>query len=153
MTSQWNFNSPILSFPVDDGLFILDTDASIYGMGAVLSQQQNGEEKVHAYASHTLNKSQQNYCTTKKELLAVVTFLRKFKHYLFGRKILLRNDHASLRWLRIFKEPEGILARWLSIVDTFDLDIQRRPGTTQQNAGSLYRIQVKCRTWIVHVVI
>lgn len=76
-------------------------------MGAVLSQQQNEEEEVLAYASHTLNKSHQNYCTTKKELLAVVTFLRKFTHYLFGRKILLRNDHASLSWFRNFKEPEG----------------------------------------------
>lgn len=137
--------SPVLSFPIDDGLFILDTDASNFGMGAVLSQQQNGEEKVLAYASHTLNKSQQNYCTTKKELLAVVTFLRQFKHYLLGRKILLRTDHASLRWLRNFKEPEGMLARWLSIVDTFDLEIQHRPGTKHQNADSLSRIQVKCK--------
>lgn len=62
-----------MSFPIDEGLFNLDTDASNFGMGAVLSQQQNEEEQVLAYASHTLNKSHQNYCTTKKELLAVVT--------------------------------------------------------------------------------
>lgn len=127
--------SPVLSFPIDDGLFILHTDASNFGTGTVLSQQQNGEEKVLAYASHTLSKSQQNYCTTKKELLAVVTFLRQFKHYLLGRKILLRTDHASLRWLRNFKEPEGMLARWLSIVDTFDIEIQHRPGTKHQKCG------------------
>lgn len=92
-----------------------------------------------------MNKSQQNYCTTKKELLAVFTFLRQFKHYLLGRKILLRRDHASLKWLRNLEEQEGMLARWLSIVGTFDIEIQHRPCTKHQYADSLSRIQVKCK--------
>lgn len=61
-------SAPILSYPQKEGKFILDTDASLYGIGAVLSQIQieNGEEieKVIAYASKTLSKSEQNYCTT-----------------------------------------------------------------------------------------
>ena len=77
-------------------MHVLDTDASLTGMGAVLLQIQDGDEKVIAYAS----KSQRNYCVTKRELLAVVTFVRQFRHYLWGRKFLIRIDHASLTWLR-----------------------------------------------------
>ena len=72
--------APILSFPDREGQFILDTDASLTGIGAVLSQIQNNEEHVIAFASRTLNRSQQNYCTTKRELLAVITFVRHFRH-------------------------------------------------------------------------
>ena len=73
----------ILSYPTpDEGPFILDTDASNTGIGAVLSQVQGGEELVIAYASHTLNDAEINYCTTKKELLAVVYAVEHFRHYL-----------------------------------------------------------------------
>ena len=139
-------SSPILTFPQNAGTFVLVTDASNFGMGAVLSQIQNAKERVLAYASHNLNKSQQKYYTTKKELLAVVTFLRQFKHYLLGQKILLRTDHASLKWLKIFKEPEGKLARWLSIIEIFDLEIQHRPGSKHQNADSFSSILKKCKS-------
>ena len=47
----------------------------------------------------------------KRELLAVVTFVRQFRHYLFGQKFIIRTDHASLTWLRNFKEAEGMVAR------------------------------------------
>lgn len=60
--------APILAFPTVDGLFILDTDASNTGLGAVLSQVQGGEEKVNAFHSKSLSKSERNYCVTRKEL-------------------------------------------------------------------------------------
>ena len=87
----------ILAYPIENGDFILDTDASLHGIGAVLSQVQCGEAKVIAYASRTLNKSQQRYCTTYRELLAVVTFIKQFRHYLWGRKFTVRSDHSSLK--------------------------------------------------------
>lgn len=72
--------SPVLSYPDIKETFILDTDAtsdtSAYGVGAVLSQVQNGRETVIAYGSKTLSKSQRKYCTTYRELLAVVLLLR-----------------------------------------------------------------------------
>ena len=131
--------APILSYPTESGQFILDTDASLNGLGAVLSQIQDGEEKVIAYGSKTLNKSQRNYCTTYKELLAVVTFLKAFKHYVWGSKIIVRTDHASLVWLKRFKTPEGMLARWISVVDMFLVDIQHRKGSLHGNADGLSR--------------
>ena len=106
--------APVLAYPTPDDEFVLDTDASGAGIGAVLSQIQNGEEKVIAYASKSLSKAQRNYCTTYRELLAVVTFVKGFKHYLWGRKFLIRTDHASLTWLLNFKEPEGMISRWLA---------------------------------------
>ena len=81
--------APVSTYPMrEGGDFILDTDASNHGMGADLSQVQNGEEKVIANASQPLGKSQLNYCTTKKELLAVVTFVEHFRHYLHGDILL-----------------------------------------------------------------
>ena len=77
--------------------FILDTDASAYGIGGVLSQVVDGVERVVGFASQTLTKSQRNYCTTNRELLAVVQMTKHFRHYLWGKKFLLRTDHSSLR--------------------------------------------------------
>ena len=57
---------------------MLDTDASQCGIRAVLSQKQNGEEKVIAYASRTLTKAERKYSVTRKELLAVVTYIQHF---------------------------------------------------------------------------
>ena len=97
-------------------MFVFDTDASLLGLRGVLSQIQDGDKKVIAYASRKLNPAQQQYCTTKRELLAVVTFMKHFKHYLLGQEFLIRTDHAPLVWLRNFKEPEGLIARCLSII-------------------------------------
>ena len=132
-------DSPVLAFPNNKDTFVLDCDASLYGLGGVLSQIQNNEEKVIAYASRTLNPAQQQYCTTKRELLAVVTFMKHFKHYLLGQKFIIRTDHAPLIWLRNFKEPEGLIARWISIIETNDYTIQYRPDRHHQNADSSSR--------------
>ena len=91
--------APILTYPTSQGTFILDTDASNCSIGAVLSQLQQGEEKVIAYASSHLQKTQRRYCVTRRELLAVVKFTRQFRHYLLGRSFLIRTDHNSLSWL------------------------------------------------------
>ena len=101
----------VMAYPADDGLFILDTDASNTGIGATLSQvqwcekSQRDEERPIAYASQSMTKTQRRYCTTRRELLAVVRFVWKFRYYLLGRKFLIRTDHSSLRWIMSFKEP------------------------------------------------
>jgi len=75
--------SPILAYPqIDGGEFILDTDASAFAIGAVLSQVQDGKERVIAYGSRSLDKPERNYCVTRREMLAVVYFTKYFKHYL-----------------------------------------------------------------------
>ena len=86
--------------------------------------QDDGQEKVISYGSRTLSQTQQNYCTTMRELLAAVAFIKHFHHYLWGRRFILRTDHASLKWLVNFKEPEGILARWLAVLSSYDFETQ-----------------------------
>ena len=79
----------ILAYPDSSVKFILDTDASNESIGAVLSQCQDKMERVIAYASKSLSKPKRNYCVTRRELLAVVTFVKYFRHYLIGRKFLV----------------------------------------------------------------
>ena len=143
-------HTPILAYPdVNGSEFILDTDASSYAIGGVLSQIQGGYERVIAYASRTLEKAEQNYCVTRKEMLATVFFTKYFKHYLLGRHFILRTDHGSLRWLHRFKEPEGQVQRWLQQLSQFDFEIIHRPGTNHGNADAMSRLvrgdEVICR--------
>jgi len=79
--------------------YILNTDASNHSVGAVLSQVQSETEVVGACYSKTLSATKKNYCTTRKELLAVVKAIRHFRPYLYGQTFRLRTDHASLLWL------------------------------------------------------
>ncbi|GBN24594.1 Retrovirus-related Pol polyprotein from transposon 297, partial [Araneus ventricosus] len=132
-------SSPILTYPRTDKDFILDTDASNEGIGAVLSQNIGNEEHVIAYFSKSLGKPERNYCVTRKELLAIVKSIEHFHHYLYGQKFLLRTDHASLRWLLNFKEPEGQIARWIQRLQEYDFEIQHRKGTSHGNADALSR--------------
>ncbi len=92
---------------------MLDTDASKEAVGAVLSQIQDGQEKVVAYSSHSMNTHEKRYCVTRKEMLAVVKAVRKFKTYLWGRPVIVRTDNAAVSYMLHLKEPEGQLARWL----------------------------------------
>lgn len=131
--------SPILGFPLPGLPFTLDTDASDRAVGAVLSQNQDGKERVIAYMSKTMNRHEQSYCVTRKELLAVVTALRKFHPYLYGQKVLLRTDNAAVSWVRSLKNPTGQTVRWLQEIETYDLTVTHRPGRSHQNADALSR--------------
>ena len=127
-------SAPILALPDWPKPFVLDTDASDMGVGAVLSQVNGCNETVVAYGSRTLSKSERNYYATKKELLAVVVFLEHFRPYLLGRPITIRTDHQT------FKQPEGQMARWLQKLQEYDFNIVHRPGKKHSNADALSRI-------------
>jgi hypothetical protein len=130
-------SAPILAYPTAEGEFILDTDASDVAIGAVLSQVQEGVVRVIAFASNNLTAAQRNYCTTHKELLAVVLFTRHFRHYLLGRPFLVRTNHGSLTWLLRFKQINGQLARWLEELSQFDMTIIHRLGRLHNNADAM----------------
>ena len=87
-----------------------------------------------------MSPAQCKYCTTKKELLAVLHFCRQYHHYLLGRPFIVQTDHSSLTWLLTFKHPEGTLARWLKELCQFDMTIQHRAGRKHCNADALSRI-------------
>lgn len=131
--------APILAYPVPGNRFILDTDASNTGIGGVLSQVIDGQEKVIAYYSKILAKPERNYCVTRRELLAIVESVKHFHKYLYGQQFQLRTDHAALRWLLQFKDPEGQLARWIERLQSYDFTIDHRKGGHHGNADALSR--------------
>ena len=90
-------SAPILRYHTEDDLFILDTDASNEGMGSVLSQVQNGRERVICYFSKVFSKQERRYCVTCRELLVVVASVKHFHYYLYGRRFIVRSDHGALR--------------------------------------------------------
>ena len=138
-------NLPTLSYPNPKLEFTLDTDASDKAIGAELLQYDpvTGKENVIAYGSYVLTPAQQKYCTTKKELLAIVRFTRQYRHYLLGRRFTVRTDHNSLTWLLRFKNIQGMLARWIEELSQFDMVIIHRPGKYHQNADGLSRIPIR----------
>ncbi|GFS72709.1 retrovirus-related Pol polyprotein from transposon 412 [Trichonephila clavipes] len=133
-------SSPILIYPQPDKPFILDTDASNESVGAVLSQEIDGQERVVAYWSKCFIETGKKLLCHSKELLAIVKAIEHFHHYLYGQKFLLRTDHASLTWLMNFRNTEGQVARWIQrLNEYYYFDIRHRKGSSHGNADALSR--------------
>ena len=132
-----------LAYPNPDVPCILDTDASDVAIGAVLSQKIDGVERPISFFSRVLTGAQRYYCATRRELLAAVAAFQYFRHYLLGAHVILRTDHNSLTWLKNFKRPEGILARWIETLAEYDYSIEHRPGRLHSNADAISRQMCK----------
>jgi hypothetical protein len=104
-------SKPILQYPEFSKEFILTTDASNEGIGAILSQGQIGKDFPIAYSSRNVNKAERNYTTSEKELLAIVWGIKHFRPYLYGRKFKIVSDHKPLLWIMNIKDPGSRLLR------------------------------------------
>ncbi|KAM2650426.1 hypothetical protein EV1_014419 [Malus domestica] len=129
--------APIIVPPDWNLPFELMCDASDYALGAVLGQRKGKRPHVIYYASRTLNDAQLNYSTTKKELLAVVFALDKFRSYLIGTKVIVFTDHAALKYLLSKKEAKPRLIRWILLLQEFDIEIQDKKGSENVVANHL----------------
>ena len=118
--------------------FIMGADASNGAVEEVLSQIRDGKEHPVAYCSRTLTKCKRNYSTSRKELLAVVHALQKFRCYL-NQTFLLPTDHAALRWLCESKDVFRQCARWFESMAEFDFKLVHRSGAVHGNADALSR--------------
>ena len=133
-------SAPILTYPDFGKEFVLQTNASDYGVGAVLSQLDDlGNENVIAYASEALSPREQKYSTTDKEVFAVVFGTAHFRVYLLGRHFKLITDHNALRWLHTM-EAKGRLARWIMDLQEFDFSVVHRADRIHNNADALSRL-------------
>ena len=122
------------NFNITASPFVVYTDASSTGVGAVLEQ----DNHVIAYASRALTKPEKQYSVIQRECLAVVYALKQFRHYLLGRSFTLVTDHAPLQWLSTQK-MEGLLCRWALALQEYDFQIMHRKCSQNGNADALSR--------------
>ena len=130
---------PILAYPQFQLPFVVASDASGCAIGAVLSQEHEGEEKVIAYWSRQLSKAERNYSTIEREALAVVAAVKEFFPYLYGKSFNLLTDHNPLTSLRGLKDTGGRITRWLLFLQQFDIAIKYRAGKSNGNADGMSR--------------
>ncbi len=110
---------PLLHSPNFDLPFLLQTDASDRGLGAVLAQVVGGEERPVLYLSRKLSKRETRYSTVEKECLAIRWAVLTLRYYLLGRAFTLCSDHAPLQWLHRMKDTNAWITRWYLALQPF----------------------------------
>ena len=135
--------APVLAYPRFDSDFILETDASILGLGAVLSQVQD-DAKPHpiSYASRALSNSEKNYAITELETLAVVWAISHYHHHLYGHCVTVLTDHSAVKAVLETSNPTGKHARWWTKVygrGVKEVRIIYRAGRENASADALSR--------------
>ena len=141
--------APILAVFDPKCKIVVSADASDYGMGAVLSQIQNGKECPVAFTSRTLSPRERTYSVGEKEALACVYACEKWDLYLYGREFMLRTDHSSLTTLlkRGNKGQRPLrINRWYTRLLRYNFDIVYRPGVQNQVADALSRLPLPAET-------
>ena len=131
---------PVLVRPSFSAPFTLATDWQPSAVGAVLSQQVDGTERVIAYASVTLTASQRNWGATDGECYAVVWAVKHFRAYLHGVHFILLTDHSALQYLMTSPHISGRLLRWSVVLQEFSFTVRYRPGRLHGNADALSRL-------------
>ena len=117
--------------------FLLQTDASEVGIGAVLSQlDEQKQDRVVAYFSRKLKRAERNYATVERECLAIMDGIKYFEVYLTGVPV---KDHGCLKYLHNMKDSGGRLMRWVIRLQPYDYKITHRPGKDNGNADGLSR--------------
>ena len=135
--------APVLAYPSCEKPYTMETDASLSGLGVVLSQVQD-DGKLHpvAYASRSLSKSERNYSVTELETLAVVWAVTHFCPYLYGQTVTVLTDHSAVKAVLGTPNPSGKHARWWTKVygaGVREVNIVYRAGKLNQSADALSR--------------
>ena len=134
--------APVLAFADYTKPYVLHTDASGDGLGAVLYQKQDGLERVIAYASRGLSNAERNYPAHKLEFLALKwAVCEKFHDYLYGSEFTARTDNNPLTYVLTSAKLDATGQRWVSHLANYRFDIEYRSGKQNVDADALSRIQ------------
>ena len=134
--------APCLGFPDFDLPFLLKTDASGGGLGAVLYQIQEGKERVIAFASRSLQPAETRYPAFKLEFLALKwAVTEKLKDYLWGSKFVVYTDNNPLTYMRTTGKLDATTQRWVAALACYDFDIVYRAGKLNVEADALSRMK------------
>lgn len=133
-------SAPILIMPQPDKPYVIEVDASDYGMGACLLQEYD-DGKLHpiAFASRRFTEAQSKYSATMRECLAVVWSLKQYHDYIAAHHVIVYTDHSALTALRTKRDLPPMLLRWALIIDQYRPDIRHRPGRLNALADGLSR--------------
>ncbi|KAL0148983.1 hypothetical protein M9458_055787 [Cirrhinus mrigala] len=132
-------SAPALRAPDFSCPFLLQTDTSDSGLGAVLSQVQEGEKHPILYISRKLSPAEKNYATVEREALAIRWAVLELRYYLLGRKFTLVTDHAPLQWMARAKDTNARVTRWFLALQDFHFEVRHRAGADNANADGLSR--------------
>ena len=130
--------SPVLAYADFKAPFILHTDASGEGLGAVLYQVQEGKQRVIAYASRSLSKSEKNYPVHKLEFLALKWAITdKFHEYLYGSQFQVYTDNNPLTYVLTTAKLDATGHRWVAALSNYTFSIIYKPGKGHKDADAL----------------
>jgi phospholipid-translocating ATPase len=134
-------SKPILQLPNFEKGFVVQVDASGYGLGAALLQYHKGELLPVAYASRKLLPRELSYATIEKECLAVVYAVQKFKNYLYGKEFVLQTDHRPLIYINHNKSNNDRIMRWSLLLQPYAMKIESISGRENVIADYLSRAE------------
>ena len=133
--------APVLGMLTEKDMYVLDTDASVVAISAILHQEQqwNGRTVLRpiAYGSKVLSDTEMKYGAPKAEMFAVVIFVEKYRAYLGSAPFKLRVDSRALSWLKTYSMDQSYIGRWIVRLDGYHMIIEHRMRDKQQNADSL----------------
>ena len=136
-------STPILAYPNYQLPFILHTNSSTDGLGAVLYQKQDGKQRVIAYASRSVSKAESNYPAHKLEFLALKwAVCEKFHEYLYGSKPFeVYTDNNPLTYVLTSAKLDACGQRWVAKLANYNFSIKYRCGVSNTEADALSRIK------------
>ncbi len=131
--------------------FIITTDASDTGLGAVLGQRAIDDDpkmppRPIYYLSRSLTNAERDYTTTERECLAIVWAIRKLRCYIYGREFRVITDHQALKWLNGQRTPGSRTQRWILELQAHNFIIEHRPGAQHHDADALSRLPIDLDT-------